>query len=217
MAVTQITDHADQAEARLPEQFKNKANMVAVIRAIGLEMQDLEDAIFPMFDLLDIATMIGAQLDGIGDILTETRQGLSDVDYRVALLDKAARITASGTAEQVIERFIALTSPASPVIWQPGFPAGYYLFGDGAKPDGLIEAIVGATGVGIFVGLLDLFALESSAPYELSGSTYDGDDLELTGSTYDGNSFDATFGAVDDLFLLEDDDTMYVVYESSSG
>ncbi|MDK1020045.1 MAG: LamG domain-containing protein [Candidatus Hydrogenedentes bacterium] len=130
MPVTKITDHEARAKARLPEQFKNKEVINAIVGAIGLEMQDLEDAIFPMFDLLDISIMIGAQLDGIGDILTEPRGGASDVDYRLALLDKAARITASGTPEQVIERFITLASPPAGVVYRDAFPAGYCIGAD---------------------------------------------------------------------------------------
>ena len=125
MAMTQITDHEDQAQARLPEQFKGKTRMIAMVRALASETQDIEDAGFPMFDLLNISTQIGAQLDGIGDILTTPRDGKSDVDYRVALLEAAASITASGTPEQVIERFITLASPLRGVDYVEAFPAGY--------------------------------------------------------------------------------------------
>ncbi len=125
MALEKITDHADQAQARNPEQFKGKEVYNAVIRAVGLEVQDFEDAVYPMFDLLNIDTQIGAQLDGIGEILTTPRDGKSDVDYRVALKEAAASITASGTPEQVIERFITLAEPAGQVNYIEDFPAGY--------------------------------------------------------------------------------------------
>ncbi|MCK5643835.1 MAG: hypothetical protein KAJ19_23755, partial [Gammaproteobacteria bacterium] len=94
--VTQITDYEDRAEGRLPGQFKDIELITALVRAVANEAQDLEDAGFPLFGLLDIDTMIGAQLDGIGDILTEPRNGQSDVNYRLALHAKGARITASG-------------------------------------------------------------------------------------------------------------------------
>lgn len=215
MPVTKITTHEADAKARLPEQFKNKQVINAIVGAIGLEMQALEDAIFPMFDLLDISIMIGAQLDGIGDILTEPRGGATDVNYRLALLDKAARITASGTPEQVIERIITLTSPTGAVDYREDFPAGYSIFSDGSQPTGLLTTMIGASPTGVFVGLLDLLALDDAvASYELSGSTYDGDDMELTGGTHDGETFDVGSG-VSGLFLLEDGDTFYVTYESS--
>lgn len=158
--VTQITDHEDQAQARLPEQFVGKDLMIALVRAVAAEVQDIEDAVFPMLDLLDISTMIGAQLDGIGDILTEARDGQNDADYRVALLAKAARFTASGTPEQVIERFIGLTGATPPVDLVENFPAGYDIFGDGSEPDGLLASMEAVSGVGIYVGLLDLLTHE---------------------------------------------------------
>ena len=155
MPITQITDHEDQAEARLPEQFVGKDLMIALVRAHAKEVQEIEDAVFPMLDLLDIATQIGAQLDGIGDILTEARDGQNDADYRVALLAKGARFTASGTPEQVIERFIALTGSTPPVDLLENFPAGYDIIGDGTQPTGLLSAMEAVSGVGIYVGLLD--------------------------------------------------------------
>jgi hypothetical protein len=128
--VTQITDYEARAQARLPEQFKGKELINALVAAIANESQDFENAVFPLFDLLDIDIMIGAQLDGIGDILTEGRNGRNDADYRLALKAKGARITASGTPEQVIERYIALTSPTGAVTYLEAFPAGFCLFSD---------------------------------------------------------------------------------------
>jgi hypothetical protein len=184
--VTKITDHEDRAEARLPEQFKGKELMVALVRAIANEVQDIEDAVFPMLQLLDIDTMIGAQLDGIGDILTEPRAGQNDADYRLALSAKAARITASGTPEQIIERYLSLTG-ASAVEYTPQYPAKFMLDGTGGEsPDNLLSALTLATPVGVGIIVSD--------PYELTGSTYDGDDLILTGSTYDGDIFEVGWG-----------------------
>lgn len=183
---TQITDHEDGAEARLPEQFKGKELMTALVRAIASEVQDIEDAVYPMLALLDIDTMIGAQLDGIGDILTEPRQGLSDVNYRVALHAKAARITASGTPEQVMERYLSLTG-ASAVLYVPVYPGKIRLDGTGGElPVGLLSTLEAAlpAGVGVVV----------DEPFELTGSTYDGEELLLTGSTYDGEGFEVSFG-----------------------
>ena len=171
MAVmTQVTDHEDQAQARLPEQFKGKVLTIAMVRALAAETQDIEDAAFPMFSLLNIATMIGAQLDGIGDILTERRDGKSDADYRVALQSKAARITASGTPEQVIERFIALTGATPPVDFSERFPAGYTIYGDGSQFDSLLSDMEKASGTGILVGLLDFFLLEDDDGFLLEDS-----------------------------------------------
>lgn len=184
--VTQITDHADREEARLPEQFKGKDRIVALIRAIANEVQDIEDAVFPMLSLLDISTMIGDQLDGIGDILTEPRAGLSDINYRIALSAKAARITASGTPEQMIERYLTLTG-ASAVEYTPDYPGKIILDGTGGEsPDNLLEALTLALPVGVGIVVSD--------PLELTGSTYDGDDFILTGSTYDGDILEVLWG-----------------------
>lgn len=185
MAVTQITTHEADAKARLPEQFKDKTVINAVVGAIGLEMQDLEDAIFPMFDLLDISTMIGAQLDGIGDILTEPRDGKSDANYRLALDAKAARITASGTPEQLIERMIQLAS-ATGVLYEGVYPGKVRLTPTtGELPVNLFNALEAAAPTGVKVIVAETL--------ELTGSTYDGETFILTGSTYDGEDMEVNF------------------------
>lgn len=123
--VTQITDYVARAQGRLPEQFVGKDLINALVGAFANEAQDLEDAGFPMLDLLNIDTQIGAQLDGIGDILTEPRGGKSDAAYRIALRAAGARIASSGTPEEVIEIFISLTGVLRGVDYVGAFPAGY--------------------------------------------------------------------------------------------
>lgn len=183
--VTQITDHEDQAEARLPEQFVGKDLMIALVRAHAKEVQEIEDAVFPMLDLLDIATQIGAQLDGIGDILTEPRAGQNDADYRVALLAKGARLTASGTPEQVIERLIQLAS-ATDVLYEGVYPGKIRLTPTtGELPVNLFSALEGSAPTGVKVIVAE--------PLELTGSTYDDEAFILTGSTYDGEGMEVNF------------------------
>lgn len=252
MVMTQIADHEDRAEARLPEQFKGKPNYVALVRAFASETQDLEDAGFPMFDLLDIDIMIGAQLDGIGDILTEPRQGQNDVDYRVSLKAKAARITASGTPDQVIERFLTLTGVLRGVDYVEAFPAGYCIGAttptksdvQSGAPAGQVvtlvtgglgtdDAYVGGFAVNVTRDEVRAIASHTDGTATLTGSLaswLDTDVLFFYGNPVVGDILDAIVGASpvgvfvglvdlfaledDDLFLLEDGDTMYVTYDS---
>ena len=250
--VTQITDHEDQAEARLPEQFKGKERIVALVRSLVSEAQTVEDAEFPMLDLLNIDTQIGEQLDGIGDILTEPRAGQSDVNYRLALKAKAARITASGTPEQVIDRFLTLTGALRGVDYVEAFPAGYCIGAtvptlsdvqSGAPAGQVVTLVTG--GLGTDDAYVDGFAVNvtrdevraivshTDGTATLSGSLaswLDTDTLFFYGNPVVGDILDAIVGASpvgvfvglldlfaledDDLFLLEDGDTLYVTYDS---
>jgi hypothetical protein len=148
----------------MPEEFKGKDFIIALVRAFANEVQDIEDADFPMLSLLDIDTMIGAQLDGIGDILTEPRAGQNDANYRVALKAKAARITASGTPEQIIERFITLTGSTPPVDFFEDFPAGYGIYGDAASyPSDILTSMEAASAVGVYVAIFQRLTKEGSS------------------------------------------------------
>jgi hypothetical protein len=82
MAITHITDHVDQAVSRLHEQDKLKPNTEGVIDAIVGSHQRTEDAFWQLLTERGIDTGVGAQLDNIGRIVLQPRNGLSDADYR---------------------------------------------------------------------------------------------------------------------------------------
>lgn len=79
---TKITDHVVQALARRSQQFKNKTKYENLLSALTQEVQPMEDALWQLFTERTIDTAIGAQLDDIGLIVGQLREGLSDSDYR---------------------------------------------------------------------------------------------------------------------------------------
>jgi hypothetical protein len=154
--MTKITSHVADAQGRLPEQFKNAGNLKNLIAAFAESTQDYEDLVFPLFDLLDIDTMVGVQLDGIGSIVNEPRQGRSDAEYREAIRVRISLNVSSGEPETVIWLFKTLTDPTGPIDYFEDYPAGYVIFGDGDQFPELLAAMEAASPAGVYVGLLDL-------------------------------------------------------------
>lgn len=63
----------DEWIARLPQQFQNKERIAALIEAFAVEIDQLREVFADIIASRDIDTAIGAQLDGIGDIVCLTR------------------------------------------------------------------------------------------------------------------------------------------------
>jgi hypothetical protein len=109
MTLTQTTDHTTEALANLLEQFKNSPKLAALLTSYVDQIQDLEDAIYGLLQgrWLDYAE--GDQLDGLGSIVGENREGRTDSDYRLAIRVRILINLCEGTPEQIIEIFELLT------------------------------------------------------------------------------------------------------------
>lgn len=79
---TQITDHSDQAVARLHSIHKDKANIEALVRLLVDPIQPIEDTLWQLLTERLIDTAIGEQQNVLGRIVGQPRDGLSDSDYR---------------------------------------------------------------------------------------------------------------------------------------
>jgi len=151
--ITQITTHIADAKARLLSQFQGKTRIEGLLDAFSQQVQDYEDAVIPLESLLDIATQEGAQLDGIGTILGEAREGRTDADYRTALTERIAALYSSGEPEAVIQAYILATGSAS-VLYAPDYPAKFEISGDGSEPDDLLGLIEASAPAGVGVKLI---------------------------------------------------------------
>lgn len=161
--IAQKTDYATQALSRLLGQFQNKTVITAIHAAISSEVQALEDMFISLQTLLDIATQVGVQLDGIGTIVGEARDGKTDASYRTALTARIAELYASGAGEDVITAFISATSSAN-VDFLPDFPAGYGIYGDAASyPADILTIMEAASVAGVYVAIFERLTKEGSA------------------------------------------------------
>ncbi len=128
--VDQITDHGDRAKSLLPEQFKSKTNLDKLLDILAVHIQENETVLFDLLTNRSLTTAIGAQLDGLGQILGEERLGRNDADYRAALNVRITINLSSGTPDTMIDVFAALTN-ASLVTFNEIFPATVHLIAQG--------------------------------------------------------------------------------------
>ena len=125
MATTKITTHSADALLRLPEKIKNKTNLNTLLNALQDPIQDIENALFEVFTerYLDLAE--GVQLDTLGEVVGEPRNGLSDADYVKHLNARIAVNKSRGVIEDllIVAPLIEDTTGAKFIIEQQ-FPAG---------------------------------------------------------------------------------------------
>lgn len=119
--------HQDRAAERLTQQFREGASMPGVVRALAGGHQALEDAAQAVRASRDIASATGAQLDLIGAIVGQARQGRADEAYRTWIRARMRLNRGSGTAEDVIAVFRSITQAANAIVVEELFPAGFVL------------------------------------------------------------------------------------------
>lgn len=129
MTITQKTTITIEFLAKLLEQFKSKPNISAILTAFLDQAQDLENASFEVLEETVLATAAGVQLDGIGTIVDEERQGRNDADYRIGLQARILLNISSGATEELIAIVDALTGGSAVIEVEEvsEYPAGFII------------------------------------------------------------------------------------------
>lgn len=185
--IAHITDHADQAEARLPEQYKGQPNIVASVRLDGDRAQTLEDIFYDMLVNGSILNQHDSLLDQTGDVVVQPREGLSDDDYKVRIFAKIAENVSKATAEELI-RIYKVLMQADRVYFNPVYPAGFSITAIGGTPLGAVAEIKTALTASRMAGVsIEFFASVDSVSFSFS------DDPDPNGQGF-GDSSDASVG-----------------------
>ena len=96
------TDVGTAMLGRLPEQFRDRPNIERFLRVFGTEMQSLVGALNQLLTQRTVDTAVGVQMDQIGLIVGEPRNGLTDDAYRPYLRGRIATNRSEGTTEDII-------------------------------------------------------------------------------------------------------------------
>jgi len=99
---SETLNHVEEMQNNLVQQFKKKPVFEAILAAFGNQIQDLETAHFEMLRYRWIVSSVGVQLDGLGSIVGESREGRGDEEYRAAILVRVLINLCEGTPEEII-------------------------------------------------------------------------------------------------------------------
>lgn len=104
-----VDDWAARLRSRLYTQFRGKATWIAWCdEVLGPQFQDLEDAGQTLLTMLDIEASEGVQLDVIGRIVGQPRNGVDDPTYRLYLSARVLANRSTGTVEDIFKVMRAL-------------------------------------------------------------------------------------------------------------
>jgi len=121
-------EHVNQAVARLIQQYRDKPRMEALIAIYSRQVQDLEDALWQLATERFADTAIGAQLDVLGIIVGQERQGLGDDDYRALIAARIAANNSEGTAPDIYKVALAALGGAGNVRIEFKPPASFIVY-----------------------------------------------------------------------------------------
>lgn len=97
-----IMDHADEGVALLLAQFRDKPRLEALLQSFLAEVQELENQAFAVAAYRQLDLAFGVQLDILGAIVGEGRNGRTDESYRNAIRVRILINDSDGQVETLI-------------------------------------------------------------------------------------------------------------------
>lgn len=117
---------------RLAQYIKGKPNMEAILDALGVQAEDLAVAFSELNVDRRVSAAFGQQLDVLGAIVGEAREGDADDDYRARISAKILINNSSGGPEELYAIFDWVRPAGTVMQIQPWFPAGFVFLLSGA-------------------------------------------------------------------------------------
>jgi hypothetical protein len=112
---------------KLVEQYRNKANLAALLTVIATEADELHTVFGDLGRLNSIDDNVGVQLDHIGAKIGEPRLGWDDGVYRLHLKARVILNRSSGTTPDILRLFRQLMGDGVQCSLKEFFPAGFEL------------------------------------------------------------------------------------------
>jgi hypothetical protein len=116
------SDHVARGVARLIERYR-KPRTSALLGSWLAEVQEVEDALWQLLVERSLATAAGVQLDVLGRIVGQPRQGRDDETYQLWISAKNMVNRSSGRTTEMLAIARALVTPADGVALEEYFPA----------------------------------------------------------------------------------------------
>jgi len=120
------TTHVLEAINTLVEQFKNKPLIKSLVTAWVNQIQDIENMYYELRTERQLNNAVGVQLDGLGNIVGEKREGKDDDEYRNAIRVRILINKSNGTTENiyaVMKAFLNIDNVELKII--DYYPAGF--------------------------------------------------------------------------------------------
>lgn len=172
--------HAQKANGRLLEQYKERPNLNALVTALINPLQEIELQLELLSTQRWLDNAQGIQLDHYGESVGEERNSRDDTDFRRAIYCRIFINNGGGTPEDIISAINFVYSPKR-IIYTELYPAAFQVFIYGEKALTGIKPFmrsVSPAGVGDFV----ISYLQEGLPFTCSGCGLEGFPLAIVSS-----------------------------------
>lgn len=186
--IERVEDHCHDALALLLTQFQDKPRLAAVLCAFVDPVQETEDAAWQLLAERDLDTAVDAQLDMLGRLVGEAREGRTDTEYRPFVRARVLINRSNGLPEEILTIVRVVVGDAVELHLREHFPAAFIVEVVGAipfTPATLLRLLVEAKAAGVRVLLEYSFLPEDETFAFASGSTVELDAARGFGSTLD--------------------------------
>lgn len=166
-------DAKQTALNRLWKQFEVAPNWRLVMTVIGELGDELDDRWKSINFSRYVNTASGVQLDMIGELVRRDRSGLSDTEYRLAIIAETVSLFSSGTVPEILEVVEALLGPSVGSVFIEQFPAAWKICIPNLSPgffDLLLEILADQPAAGVAATLCTFDPLKVGARRSGSGS-----------------------------------------------
>ena len=119
------TTHVAEAQEKLLYQFHGAANLNAFLAALVKRAQEVEDAGVGVATLTDPNACNGAQLDLLGRVVGQLREGRDDETYRIWLQARMLLNRMSSTADEILTLLRLVVDPSRTIGFRPEYPAAF--------------------------------------------------------------------------------------------
>lgn len=154
MSVPELRNQVEIGIGRILSQFQEKPYLVGLFRSFLENIQIVEETWFELLNERGIYVAVGQQLDVLGLLAGESRNGRTDEPYRQAILRKIVVNASDGTAPKVLEILELLTQSTEVSLFEHYPATVYYYVSSGEVSENLPATMEAATGAGIKTGVI---------------------------------------------------------------
>ena len=125
---TEKLTHDPEAKAVFLEQFKDKANLYAMVASYVAQVQEIESVFYDILTARALDTAEGDRLDQWGSVVGQARNGRDDDTYRLWIKGQIRANLSSGTTADLLT-IVRLLVPeaAARVTYSEQYPASYLI------------------------------------------------------------------------------------------
>lgn len=228
MTITQITDYETRSPQLLLERYR-KPTVMALLASWLSEVQELENALWSLLTERAVANAVGAQLDVLGKLVGQPREGKDDDVYRVWVTARVLVLRSSGQTEQLLAIAKTLLGSAVPVRVEEYYPLALVLNAEvgidptlGAQVAKLLAAAKGG-GVSLQFSWFSKyggqpFSFAPGADSELNSPLgFDNGGLAAISSGYDVAFSDSALAPVPTDYISFDGDSQPILFDEDSA